>query len=65
MVMLGALVTGGAGPACDARGNHSTLETVPARFRDLNQQALEGGFRLGEECRAQMPLEAAPQPELR
>jgi 2-oxoglutarate ferredoxin oxidoreductase subunit gamma len=61
IVMLGALVALGQ-PVTREAIIASTLETVPARFRDLNQQALEVGFRMGEECRAQVPLEVVPQP---
>lgn len=49
IVMLGAL-TAIAQPVSREAIIASTLESVPARFTDLNRRALEAGFQAGEDA---------------
>ncbi len=51
VVMVGALTSITEVVTRDAM-MQSVLETVPARFKDLNRRALEAGFRAGEEARS-------------
>jgi 2-oxoglutarate ferredoxin oxidoreductase subunit gamma len=52
IVMLGALIAI-ARPVSREAIMASTLETVPARFQELNRRALEAGFAAGELASAQ------------